>query len=70
MRTSEEFENHVYGLIAEKKQRRQKRRRLLSAVLVLLVISAGFLGVPGFSKPPHPFPRKKQPLGKPLPFRL
>ncbi len=40
MRTPEEFESHVYRLIAEE-QRRQKRLRLLAAGFVLLVFSRG-----------------------------
>lgn len=65
MRTPEEFENHVYHLIAEKKQRRQKRLRLLAAVFVLLVFSAGFFW---FQKPSPSFPAEEPVAGEAAPI--
>lgn len=68
MRTSEEFENHVYGLIAEKKQRRQKRRRLRSAVLVLLVISLGFFWGSRFQQASPSLPKEEAAVGEAAPL--
>ena len=64
MRTPEEFENHVYRLIAEKKQRRQKRLRLLAAGFVLLVFSAGFFW---FQKPSPSFTAEEPAAGEAAP---
>lgn len=64
MRTPEEFESHVYRLIAEKKQRRQKRLRLLATGFVLLVFSAGFFW---FQKPSPSFPGEEATTGEAAP---